>query len=66
MVNYNNDSELEEDYKLGWSWLEVDTGPAMKLYLISTCTLLWLKKLTDTHKGKNKEASFIQNFFIPE
>ena len=33
MVNYRNDGELEEDYKIGWEWLEHDTG-----LLIAPCT----------------------------
>ena len=32
MVNYDNDHELKEDYEPGWSWLEVDTGPAIALH----------------------------------
>ena len=27
MVNYQNDRELEEDYEIGWEWLELDPGP---------------------------------------
>ena len=32
MVNYNNDHELDEDYELGLSWFEVDTGPPILSY----------------------------------
>ena len=32
MVNYANDTELEEDYEIGWNWLEVDTGPVIQPY----------------------------------
>ena len=32
MVNYQNKHELEEDYELGWYWLEVDTGPGIAPY----------------------------------
>ena len=27
MVNYAGDTEIEEDYEIGWEWLEQDTGP---------------------------------------
>ena len=27
MVNYSGDVEVEEDYEIGWEWLEQDTGP---------------------------------------
>ena len=26
MVNFANDTELEEDYEIGWEWLKQDTG----------------------------------------
>ena len=33
MVNYPGDVELEEDYELGWEWLETDQSPTY-------CTIL--------------------------
>ena len=27
MVNYAADIKIEEDYEIGWEWLEHDTGP---------------------------------------
>ena len=27
MVNFANDVEREEDYEIGWDWIEEDTGP---------------------------------------
>ena len=32
MVNYPSDVELEEDYELGWEWLETDPGPLIAPY----------------------------------
>ena len=32
MVNYRNDRELEEDYKIGWEWLEWDTRSPIAPY----------------------------------
>ena len=32
MVNYPSDVELEDDYELGWEWLETDPGPLFALY----------------------------------
>ena len=32
MVNYPNDTELEEDYEIGWEWLEQDLGPLITPY----------------------------------
>ena len=32
MVNYPGDVELEEDYELGYEWLETDPGPLIALY----------------------------------
>ena len=32
MVNYPGDVELEEDYELGWEWLETDPGPLIAPY----------------------------------
>ena len=32
MVNYSGDIEIEEDYKIGWEWLECDTGPIIGPY----------------------------------
>ena len=32
MVNYAADIEIEEDYKIGWEWLEHDTGPHIAPY----------------------------------
>ena len=32
MVNYQNDRELEEDYEIGWEWLEQNTGPLIAPY----------------------------------
>ena len=49
-----------------WILPEINLNTSLKLYLISACTLLWQKKLTDMHKGKYKKVSFIHNFFIPE
>ena len=33
MVNSPNNTELEEDYKTGWEWLERDPGPLIAPYL---------------------------------
>ena len=51
MVNYQNDRELEEDYEIGWEWLEWDTGP-----LITPYTGFW-QCLLDPFKTKP------ENFF---
>ena len=32
MVNYPHDTENEEDYEIGWQWLEEDTGPYVTPY----------------------------------
>ena len=32
MVNFANDTEREEDYKIGWEWIEEDTGPLIRPY----------------------------------
>ena len=32
MVNYSGDVEVEEDYEIGWEWLEHDTGPIIGPY----------------------------------
>ena len=32
MVNFNGYVELEEDYDIGWEWLEVDPGPHIAPY----------------------------------
>ena len=32
MVNYAGDTEIEEDYEIGWEWLEQDTGPHIAPY----------------------------------
>ena len=32
IINYQRDHKLEEDYEIGWSWFEVDTGPQIALY----------------------------------
>ena len=32
MVNYGQDHEVEENYELGWTWLEVETGPQIASY----------------------------------
>ena len=32
MVNYAHDTENEEDYEIGWQWLEEDTGPYVAPY----------------------------------
>ena len=30
MVNFANDMEREEDYEIGWEWIEEDTGPVIR------------------------------------
>ena len=32
MVNYAADNKIEEDYEIGWEWLEHDTGPHIAPY----------------------------------
>ena len=32
MVNFERDMENEEDYEIGWLWLERDTGPYIAPY----------------------------------
>ena len=32
MVNFAGDTEIEEDYEIGWEWLEQDTGPHIAPY----------------------------------
>ena len=32
MVNFPNDTEIEEDYEIGWEWLEQDIGPSVAPY----------------------------------
>ena len=32
MVNFANDTEREEDYEIGWEWIEEDTGPLIGSY----------------------------------
>ena len=32
MLNYPGDIELEEDYELGWQWVETDPGLPIALY----------------------------------
>ena len=32
MVNFANDMEREEDYEIGWEWIEEDTGPLIGPY----------------------------------
>ena len=32
MVNFQEDMEHEEDYEIGWEWIEEDTGPYIALY----------------------------------
>ena len=32
MVNYAGDTEIKEDYEIGWEWLEHDTGPHIAPY----------------------------------
>ena len=32
MVNFEGDMENEEDYEIGWQWLEQDTGPYIAPY----------------------------------
>ena len=32
MVNFRDDMEHEEDYEIGWEWIEEDTRPYIALY----------------------------------
>ena len=32
MVNFREDTEHEEDYEIGWEWIEEDTGPYIAPY----------------------------------
>ena len=32
MVNFANDVQREEDYEIGWDWIEEDTGPLIGPY----------------------------------
>ena len=32
MVNFANDTEREEDYEIGWQWIEEDTEPLIGPY----------------------------------
>ena len=32
MVNFANDTEREEDYGIGWEWIEEDIGPLIGPY----------------------------------
>ena len=32
MVNFREDTEHEENYEIGWEWIEEDTGPYIAPY----------------------------------
>ena len=32
IINLANDTEREEDYEIGWEWIEEDTGPLIGIY----------------------------------
>ena len=32
MVKFANDTEREEDYEIGWEWIEEDAGPLIRPY----------------------------------
>ena len=55
MVNFANDTEREEDYKIGWEWIEEDTGPLIRPY---TC---FQQCLLDPLK--NKPEDFFNELF---
>ena len=60
MVNYRNDRELEEEYKISWEWLKCDTGP-----LIAPYTGFW-QCLLDPLKTKPEDffnALFDDNMY---
>ena len=55
MVNFANDTEREEDYKIGWEWIEEDTGPLIGPYTgFHQCLLDLLK---------NKPEDFFNEMF---
>ena len=45
MVNYASDTEIKEDYEIGWEWLEQDTGPLIAPYTGFRQCLLDLTKI---------------------
>ena len=57
MVNYAGDTEIEEDYKIGWEWLEQDTGPHIAPYTGFRQCLLDLTK--------NNPEDFFEALFSP-
>ena len=55
MVNFENDVEREEDYEIGWDWIEEDTGPLIGSYTgFRQCLLDPLK---------NKQEDFFNELF---
>ena len=55
MVNFAYDAEREEDYEIGWDWIEEDTGPLIGPY---TC---FRQCLLDPLK--NKPEDFFNELF---
>ena len=56
MVNYPHDTENEEDYEIGWQWLEEDTGPYVAPY-----TGFWQCLLYPT---QNNPEHFFEALFL--
>ena len=55
MVNFPGDTENEEDYKIGWQWIEQDTGPYIAPYTGFRQCLL--------HLTKNNPEDFFEALF---
>ena len=55
MVNFREDMEHEEDYEIGWEWIEEDTGPYIAPY-----TGFWQCLLDPT---KNNPEDFFEALF---
>ena len=55
MVNFREDTEHEEDYEIGWEWIEEDTGPYIAPY-----TGFWQCLLDPT---KNNPEDFFKALF---
>ena len=60
MVNYAADIEIEEDYEIGWEWLEHDTGPHIAPYTGFRQCLL---DLTKDNPEDFFEALFSSNMY---
>ena len=60
MVNYPNNTELDEDYDIGWEWFEEDPGPLIAPYTgICQCLLDLLR-----NKPEDFNALFDHNMYM--